>query len=81
MIRLSTGRPVAVAMMYVGIAALGAAAWLRIPIELFPDTELPRLTVLTDFQGASPEVTEACLTAPREAVVQQVRSVEEIRSV
>src|SRR5690554_6566477 len=81
MIRMSLERPVAVTMTYLMIAALGVAAWLNIPVELLPDTELPRLSIATQFPGASPEVTEAFLTAPLEAVVQQVRGVEKITSV
>ncbi len=81
MIRLSIRRPVAVAMTYMAIAALGVGAYFNIPIELLPDTELPRLTISTPFPGASPEVTEAFLTAPLEAVVQQVPGVEQIESV
>lgn len=81
MIRMSLRRPVAVTMTYLTIAALGVAAWLNIPVELLPDTELPRLSIVTQFPGASPEVTEAFLTAPLEAVVQQVRGVEKITSV
>lgn len=53
MIRMSLERPVAVTMTYLMIAALGVAAWLNIPVELLPDTELPRLTVTTQFPGAS----------------------------
>ncbi len=81
MIRLSIRRPVAVTMAYLTIAALGVASWLNIPVELLPDAELPRLTVTTEFPGASPEVTEAFLTAPLEAAVQQVRGVEKVTSV
>lgn len=81
MIRISLERPVAVTMAYLTVVALGVAAWFNIPVELLPDAELPRLTISTDFPGASPEVTEAFLTAPLEAVVQQVRDVEKITSV
>ncbi|HEX6589983.1 MAG TPA: efflux RND transporter permease subunit, partial [Longimicrobiales bacterium] len=45
-----------------------------------PDTELPQLTVSAQWPGASPETVEAFLTAPLEAVLQQVRSVERIES-
>lgn len=81
MIRISLRRPVAVTMTYLTIVALGVAAWLNIPVELLPDAELPRLSVTTEFPGASPEVAEAFLTAPLEAVIQQVRDVEKITSV
>ena len=80
MIRLSMRRPVAVAMTYAAVALLGASAWRNIPIELLPDTQLPRLSVTADWRGASPETVEAFLTAPLESAVQQVRGVERIIS-
>ena len=80
MIKLSIRRPVAVTMGYFAVALLGVAAWRNIPIELLPDTELPQLTVQAQWQGASPEVTEAFLTAPLEAAIQQVRGVDRITS-
>lgn len=80
MIRLSLRRPVAVAMTYGAVALLGAAAWRNVPIELLPDTQLPRLSVTGTWPGASPETVEAFLTAPLEAAVQQVRGVERIVS-
>ena len=54
MIRLSIRRPVAITMVYGGVAALGAFAWRNIPIELIPDTNLPRLSVSGSWRGASP---------------------------
>jgi len=80
MIRLSLRRPVAVAMTYAAVALLGIAAWTNVPIELLPDTQLPRLTVSGAWPGASPETVEAFLTAPLESAVQQVRGVERIVS-
>ena len=80
MIRFSIRRPVAVAMLYGALALLGVASWLSVPVELLPDTELPRLRVTVAWPGASPEVTEAFLTSPIEAAVQQVRGVEKVTS-
>lgn len=80
MIRLAIRRPVAVAMAYLCIGVLGFAAWRNIPIELLPETELPRLTVRASWPGASPETTEAFLTAQLEAAIQQVRGTERITS-
>jgi len=68
-------------MAYLAVSLLGVAAWRNIPIELLPDTQLPRLTVSASWPGASPETTEAFLTAPLEAAVQQVRGVERLVSV
>ena len=61
MIRASIRRPVAVTMAYAAVAALGAFAWRNVPIELLPDTQLPRLTVTAQWPGSSPETTEAFL--------------------
>ena len=80
MIRVSLRRPVAVAMTYAAVALLGVVAWTNVPIELLPDTQLPRLSVSGTWPGASPETVEAFLTAPLESTVQQVRGVERIVS-
>lgn len=80
MIRFSIQRPVAVSMVYLTAALLGYAAWRNIPVELLPNTEMPRLTVSASWRGASPETTEAFLTSPLEAAIQQVRGVENIES-
>jgi hydrophobic/amphiphilic exporter-1 (mainly G- bacteria), HAE1 family len=73
-------RPVAVSMVYLAVAALGVAALRNVPIELLPDTSLPRLSVNASWPGTSPEVVEAFLTAPIEAAIQQVRGVEQLLS-
>ncbi len=80
MIKLSMRRPVAVAMGYVAVALLGVRAWQDIPIELMPDTRLPRLTVEATWRGASPETVEAFLTSPLEAAIQLVEGVEKVVS-
>ncbi|MCI0436671.1 MAG: efflux RND transporter permease subunit [Gemmatimonadetes bacterium] len=80
MIQKIIHRPVAVSMAYLTIAALGFAAWRQIPLELLPDTDLPRLTVSAALFGSSPEVMEAFVTSPLEAEIQQVRGVEKISS-
>ena len=68
-------------MAYLAVGLLGVAAWRNIPIELLPDTDLPQLVVSAEWSRASPEAMEAFVTAPLEAVVQQVRGVEKVRSV
>lgn len=80
MIRVSLRRPVAVAMGYLSVALLGVAAFRNIPLELFPDTRLPRLTVSATWRGASPETIEAFVTSPIEAAVQLVPGTEKVVS-
>jgi multidrug efflux pump subunit AcrB len=80
MIRLAIRRPVAVTMAYVAVALLGMAAWQNIPLELLPDTQLPRLSVQVRWQGASPEAVEAFVTSPIEGTIRQVRGVQKVTS-
>ena len=80
MIGASIRRPVAVAMGCLAVALMGASAWRNIPIELLPDTRLPRLNVVATWRGASPETVEAFLTSPIEAAVQRVKGVEKVIS-
>jgi len=81
MIRASLRRPVAIAMGYFSVALLGVAAFRNIPIELFPDTRLPRLTVNASWPGTSPETMEAFVTSPIEAAIQLVPGTEKVVSV
>lgn len=67
-------------MTYLAVGLLGVAAWRNLPVELLPDTDLPQLSVTAQWPGASPETTEAFLTSPLEAAVQQVRGVETVES-
>jgi hydrophobic/amphiphilic exporter-1 (mainly G- bacteria), HAE1 family len=80
MIRLAIRRPVAVTMAYVAVALLGVAAWRGIPLELLPDTQLPRLSVQVGWPGASPEAMEAAVTSPIEGAIQLGRGVEKVSS-
>ena len=80
MIGFSVRRPVAIAMAYLAVASLGVFAWRNIPIELLPDTQLPRLTIEGTWPGASPETVEAFLTSPLEATIQLVQGVEKVVS-
>lgn len=80
MIRGSIRRPVMVTMIYLVLTALGAVAWQKIPIELLPNTNLPRLTVNAVWSGASAEALEAFVTSPLEGEIQQIRGVETVNS-
>ena len=80
MVRFSINRPVTIAMTYLALSLLGVLAWRNLPIELLPDTQLPKLSVNASWPGSSPETVEAFLTSPLEAAIQQVRGVENILS-
>ncbi len=80
MIDLAIRRPVATSAVYIALFALGVYSFRLIPVEALPDLEYPRLNVYATWAGASPEATEAFVTAPLEAVIRQVGGVERIVS-
>lgn len=80
MVGFSVRRPITIAMSYLAVALLGFAAWRNLPIELLPDSDLPQLSISAQWPSSSPETTEAFLTSPLEAAVQQVRGVEKVES-
>lgn len=78
--RLSVARPVLTSMVCLIVVVLGAVALGRLQIDLLPDVELSRLTVRTDYEGASPEVVERLVTQIVEEIVGTVPGVQEITS-
>ena len=51
-------RPVAVAMFFLGIVLMGAVAWQRMPVELFPALAGDRLFVSFTRPGSESQVVE-----------------------
>ena len=78
---LSVRRPVAVAMLFVGVIFLGIISFVRIPIDLLPDVSYPRLVVYTQYPDVGPAEVERFVTEPIERGVSRVPGVERVESV
>ena len=74
---LPVRRPVAVGMVFVGMALLGLVALQRIPVELFPAMQGDSLYVDFSRFGAEPEVVERDILLPLHARVSALPMVEE----
>ncbi|MDZ7261247.1 MAG: efflux RND transporter permease subunit [candidate division KSB1 bacterium] len=59
LIKLSIRRPTAVSMFYVAILFTGLASLSRLPLELTPEVDFPKLSVSTLWPDSSPEAVEA----------------------
>ena len=55
-------RPVGVAMVTLAVMALGVVALLRLPLDLLPNIEYPRVAVETSYPSSSPEEVERLVT-------------------
>ena len=68
-------RRVTTTMAFTGLCLIGLISSSRLPVELLPDIELPRLTVITPFENAAPSEVEKLVTARIEEAVTGVSGV------
>jgi HAE1 family hydrophobic/amphiphilic exporter-1 len=77
----SVRRPVTIAMMICIIVVLGAYSLMNLGLELFPDLTYPVISVLTTYQGASPEDVEQMVTKTIEENIATISRVKSVKSI
>lgn len=73
-------RPVTTAMVFTVLLVIGVASLIRIPLETYPELEMPRMTISGSWSEASPEAVEAFVTSPLEAEASTLAGIEEVTS-
>ena len=59
---------------------LGGIAFVRIPVDLMPETEYPTISINVSYEGVAPEEMETLVARPLEQVLAAAPGVEEITS-
>ena len=77
---LSIKRPIFAAVMMLALVTLGAFSYKRLAIDMFPDVEIPVVTIVTKFPGASPESVEREVTKRIEEAVNPIAGVKRVVS-
>lgn len=77
---LSIKRPVFATVMMLTLLTLGIFSYRRLAIDMMPDVELPILTVISEYPGASAETVEREVTRPIEEAVNPISGVKHIYS-
>jgi len=73
-------RPVFTSMMMLALIVLGLFSLRRLPIDQFPDVDIPVVVVQTVYPGASPETVEREVTRRLEEAFNPVEGVDRITS-
>lgn len=76
----SVKRPIFTTMATLLVVILGIVSLSRLRIDLLPEIELPTVSVVTSYEGASPEVVERLVTQVLEEIISTVPGIEEITS-
>ena len=74
-------RPLTTILIFVALMVVGFYSLTRLPVDLYPEIELPFLTVFTSYSGASASDIETNVTDLLESSLNTVSNLKEITSV
>ncbi len=80
LVERSIKRPVSVAVGVIFIVLFGLISLFKIPVQLTPDVEKPRITVGTVWTGASPQEVETEIVREQEEELKTARGLIEMTS-
>ncbi len=78
--KIAVNKPVATTMAFLAIVLFGLVSLNRLPLDIMPEMELPTLTVMTVYPGASAEEVEKQVTRPVEEILAGTENLKEITS-
>jgi hydrophobic/amphiphilic exporter-1 (mainly G- bacteria), HAE1 family len=78
---VSIKRPVFAAVMMLVLLTLGLFSYKRLPIDMFPNVDMPVISIVTVYPGASPETVEREVSKRIEEAVNPISGVKHVTSV
>ncbi|HUT23558.1 MAG TPA: efflux RND transporter permease subunit, partial [Sumerlaeia bacterium] len=70
--------PVKVSMLFLALALMGGLSYRKLPLNLFPDVQTPRITLVAKTKGLTPEETERQLTRDFERQLASIKGVASV---
>jgi len=77
---LSIKRPIFATVMMLALVTLGIFSYRRLAIDMFPDVEIPVVSVVTKFPGSSPETVEREVSKRVEEAVNPISGIKHVMS-
>jgi HAE1 family hydrophobic/amphiphilic exporter-1 len=76
----SVKRPVTTILIFIGLMVMGIYSLTQLPVDLYPEMELPFVVVYTTYPGASASDIESNVTKPLENSLNSVSKLKELTS-
>jgi HAE1 family hydrophobic/amphiphilic exporter-1 len=77
---LSLRRPVTAVMFFVSMVVIGLIASFRLPLEKFPEVNVPFLMINFPYPGSTPQEVERSITRPAEEALATLPGIKELNS-
>ena len=77
---LSIKRPIFATVMMLVLVTLGIFSYRKLAIDMFPDVEIPVVSVVTKFPGSSPDTVEREVSKRIEEAVNSIAGVKHVMS-
>src|SRR4030095_6008804 len=78
--RIFIVRPVATALLTVGILLAGMVAYSQLPVSALPQVDYPTIQIVAFYPGASPDVMASSVTTPMERQFGQLPGLKQMTS-
>jgi len=78
--KFAVRRPVMVSMIFLILIILGVISFVLLPIDLFPDVDLPVVMVVAGYEGAGPSEIENMIAKPLENALAATKNLKNIYS-
>ncbi len=76
--KTSVNKPVTTLMIFLGVIMVGLFCIRQMPIDLYPEMDIPAVTVITAYEGAGPEEIEEKVT---QVLEERLATVEDLKHI
>jgi HAE1 family hydrophobic/amphiphilic exporter-1 len=73
--------PVTTLLIFVGVMVFGLYSLIQLPVDLYPEMELPAITVMTQYDGANAADIETNVTKTIESAMSSISDMKEVTSI